>query len=239
MDYDLKLYKTFFVLSIKPDVYSNLILDSSRHHVLEEEKKKIIISHKMIEEDILQFKILWETTKEIKTETLNIYGEIDTNVKEIKEVNQSLVWLYKNDYDFPFVFVFTQKSSSLRDIQRILLSYLGIITSNISFTNEFFQSIIKSNIINKVQSASYQSNKTNLSSFTISGNNISLSDIFDNANKENNNITEITLIIKNLNKVKIYKNSKITIYNSPSIYDVLDTISELKYLLLEGRYSLE
>lgn len=193
----------------------------------------------MIEEDILQFKILWETTKEIKTETLNIYGEIDTNVKEIKEVNQSLVWLYKNDYDFPFVFVFTQKSSSLRDIQRILLSYLGIITSNISFTNEFFQSIIKSNIINKVQSASYQSNKTNLSSFTISGNNISLSDIFDNANKENNNITEITLIIKNLNKVKIYKNSKITIYNSPSIYDVLDTISELKYLLLEGRYSLE
>ncbi|MEK4205489.1 hypothetical protein [Paenibacillus sp. FSL R10-2788] len=207
--------------------------------MLEEEKKKIIISHKMIEEDILQFKILWETTKEIKTETLNIYGEIDTNVKEIKEVNQSLVWLYKNDYDFPFVFVFTQKSSSLRDIQRILLSYLGIITSNISFTNEFFQSIIKSNIINKVQSASYQSNKTNLSSFTISGNNISLSDIFDNANKENNNITEITLIIKNLNKVKIYKNSKITIYNSPSIYDVLDTISELKYLLLEGRYSLE
>ncbi|MES9745486.1 hypothetical protein ABWK24_25795, partial [Priestia megaterium] len=151
--------------------------------------------------------------------------------------NKSLIWIY--DDINPFIFVFTPKYTLIKEIQNILLRYFEIKTSTISFTNEFYHHLFNSNRIYEIQSASFQTNDENLSSITISGSNIGLNDIYDNINQQENRISEMTIIISNHSRVKIYRNSKIVIYNKPLKYEIFETISDIRALLQDGGYTIE
>ncbi len=236
MELDAKLYKSFFILKLEHKAY-NLFKGGNSTSVYEEAEKKIFITNKQIEDDKLEMKLLWETYKEIKSEKISETGEIVTDTKYINEVNKSFIWIYNDEN--PFIFVFTTKYIILRDIQNILFKYYGVQTYNVTFTNNFYNHLFISNKVYEVQSASYQTDGENFSSITISGQNIQEINMYDDFTKQENNFTEMTVVLKNYSRVKLYKNSKIIIYNTPSIYDVFETISDIKFLLLDGGYSFE
>lgn len=237
MDDEIKLYKSFFVLTtVQNHKYEFLFKGRENKEVFNVKDKKIYISHKPIDGKFVELKVLWETSKLIKSEELNDNGEIAQNIQIVKEVNQAIIWL---DLSSQLVFIFTRKNSLLKDVQELLQEYLDLETYNVKFTNQFFMKILKSNIVYYVQSSSFQSINGNTSSFTVSGGKIESSELFGDFMNQDHEITELTLVLRNSSKVKIYRNSKILIYNMISIYDVIDTIFDIKWLLMEGSDSLE
>ncbi|KAA0761719.1 hypothetical protein [Bacillus sp. TE8-1] len=235
MEFDTKLYKSFFILRSTKQYFD--FLQSSGQGRYEGNRYRFFISKEAIKEDKCELKLIWETEKEIKSERIDSSGEIVTDIQSINEVNKSLIWIYNDEN--PFIFVFTTKYTLLKDIQDILFAEFGISSQNISFTNDFFKHLINSDKVDGVQSASFRTNKENSSSITISGDYIHKSYLYDNTVKQGNEITEMKVVLREASRVKIYKNSKIIIYNANSKDEIFKTIFNIRFLIKEGGYFFE
>lgn len=227
MEFDAKLYSSFFILALKSKQYEIFQKDEETK-VFVEDEKRIFITKKVILDDEIELKLLWETIKEVKNEEINDLGEVQTNIQKSKEVNCSYIWICNEGT--PFIFVFTTKNTLLRDVQSILLKYLNISTENVTFSNSFFDNLLRSHIVPGVRSTSFQTNKENLTTVTLSGGDIKLSDIYNDFNIEEIIINEMTVILRNNTRVRIYKNSKMRIYGVDSLLDTYKTILEILVL---------
>jgi hypothetical protein len=235
MDVNAKLYKTFFILKLENK--SNLLQAHKDSGTYEDADKKIVITNNFIQENTLELKMLWETIKEIKSQEIDDEGEVVSTVQKLKEVNQACIWTYDSDY--PYIFVFTPRTSLLKDIQDILSTYFKVSTKVMTFSNDFFKNLLNSDFVYEVQSLSYQTNKENYSTITVSGANMKDSYFFDNIYNPDSSINEMTVILLNYNKVKFYKNSKTTIYDKAYMSDIVETINDLWFFLKRGGLLLE
>lgn len=233
MTFETKLYRNFFVLQVEN---KKMLMEKGKNYVKGEEK--VFINTRNIDENYCEMDLIWESQKEELSETINNDGEIIAESKILNEVNKAKVWIYIKDSN-PFIFIFTNKINLLKDVQNILKGFLGIQTSNILFENEFFTQLLYLNDSFKVKTISYQTNDENYSSITLTVNNkqgssLRTSNLFGEFEAHSNEITQITLIINNNVKVKIYQNSKFTIYNTASKHEIFETIYEVNSWLSNG-----
>ncbi|PEX85746.1 hypothetical protein [Bacillus cereus] len=228
---DPKQYKNFFILfsEARED-----FLFKVKDGMYEIDGDRVLLKYNDIPLNVRELNIIWESSKQEEVRKLDESGKIISISEISQEVNEVKVWVYDEN---PYIFVFTNKVTLLRGIQRILMELFNFNTKHVEFTNDFYNQLIK---LDEVINISYQTNDENFSSITLTGKRSLLSsDIYNRIDIHKNRITELTILLNGHFRIKVYKNGKILIYSMPSIYEIFEIISDFKSLFSFGGLSFE
>ncbi|MGV2941465.1 hypothetical protein AB5I83_17815 [Mesobacillus sp. LC4] len=229
------LFKTFFILRLNPEtsLISNLL-----EQFISNNKHKIKFSSNEIANDVIATEIVWETTNEIESQELHESGIIEVSPQMIKTVNTCYIWYKKNS---PFIYVFSKKATLVLEVMEMLERYFGIMVERVNFSTQTFNKLLYFSNNSQVLQVSFRSNNENLQTFTISGSDILNSETFRSNYKEDNEITQLTILFSNYDdfKAKIYKNARVALSKIPYEEDLILLINTFNNLLLdetEGLY---
>lgn len=172
-----------------------------------------------IDDEYLDIELYWETTKDVLTEKLNDFGEIEIETQTVRTVVKISVFVFDNS---PFLFIFFKPYSLSRQIFAILEDIFAVDIEPIRLNNDFFYQLLLQNNFGEITQLSYQSDSQSRK-YTISG---VINDTFDfdQINLSKNRITNITIALNSQAKAKISSNGRIALYNSPYYQDIKEVL---------------
>ncbi|MED3832378.1 hypothetical protein [Peribacillus frigoritolerans] len=225
---DNREFRSFIILENSYPIGTELIKLTQSKEAFEYNNEKVIVqSHSEDDlEDFLDYEFLWETKREITSESLDAdTGEVLYEIDYIKKVAQISVWISN---DSPYFVVFL-KGIAANKVINLLRDYFECPTLHrIAFKDDFFNMLLNSNLPINVLQTTIKSASTE-QEFSISGllnkNNYSLNDGY---------ITEIQIEVPSIMiKAKLSNLGRVALYNAPHKESVIEFTKILGDILVQ------
>lgn len=219
--------KNFTILTTEPNFFSQIKkLESQK--TLNYNGNKIFKNIHSLGDDFFDIELFWEATKEIESEALNEFGDVEKIPQIIKTVvKTSILGLSSSNV----VYMFARSPLVTRQAIDMLQAIVSIEFNSVRLNNNFYSNILNNHFF-KISRLSYQS-LSQINNYTIS--NMNSDEYFLNqVDLENNAITNASIFLDNFTRIRISSTGRVSLYNFQGSKNMREIINIIDTLLIES-----